>query len=211
MAKEKVPLNTLSEYLPANAFEPVEVLLITHRVQLTVTRSRSTILGDYRPANGNKGHRISVNGNLNPYGFLVTLLHELGHLTAFLEHGSKIAPHGPEWKRHFSSLLDTFLKRSIFPADVQDALEKTLQNPAASSCGDLNLMRVLDRYNPPRPDQKRVESLELGATFQTKDGRLFERGEKRRTRYLCRQLDTQQLFLFHALFPVREIQAMPGE
>jgi hypothetical protein len=143
---------------------------------------------------------------LNPFSFLVTLLHELGHLTAFLEYGTSIAPHGPEWKRHFSSLLDAFLKKNIFPDDVREALEHTLKNPGASSCADINLMRVLDRYNEAIPDQKRVENLEQGATFQTKDGRMFERGEKRRTRYLCRQLDTHQLFLFHALFPVREIR-----
>lgn len=203
MPKQKVPLNTLCDYLPANAFEQVETLLQKHRVQLTVTKSRATILGDYRPANGIHGHRISVNGNLNKYAFLITLLHELAHLNTFLEYRQKIAPHGPEWKKQFGNLLDEYIKSNLFPLDIREALEKTLKNPAASSCGDLDLMRVLDRYNPIKPDIKRIEELETGTRFQIKDGRTFIRGEKRRTRYLCEEVGLGKQYLFPAIYAVR--------
>jgi SprT protein len=203
MPKQKVPLNTLNDYLPENAFEPVVALLQKHRVQLTVTKSRATILGDYRPAHGIHGHRISVNGNLNKYAFLITLLHELAHLNTFLEHGHKIAPHGPEWKRQFGSLLEAYIKSNLFPEDIRNALGKTLKNPAASSCGDLELMRVLDRYNPAKPDVRRIEELEPGARFQIKGGRTFIRGEKRRTRYMCEEVGLGKHYLFPAIYQVR--------
>jgi SprT protein len=205
MPKEKVPLNTLRAYLPPNAFDPVEALLQKHRVQLTVTKNRATILGDYRPANGIQGHRISVNGGLNPFAFLITLLHELAHLNTFLEYGHRIAPHGPEWKRQFGNLLNEYIKSNLFPSDIRVALEKTLKNPAASSCGDLELMRVLDRYSPAKPDLKRIEELESGSRFQIKGGRTFIRGEKRRTRYLCEEVGVGKQYLFPAIYAVRVI------
>jgi len=203
MPKTKVPLNTLSEYLPEHTFGPVELLLNKYSVQLTVTRSRSTILGDYRPAFDNKGHRISVNGNLNRFSFLITLLHELAHLLNFLKFGNRVAPHGPEWKFEFKELLVQFIALEVFPGDIREALEKSIQNPAASSCGDANLMRTLEKYNPPIPNVKRVEELAEGEIFEIKGGRQFIRGAKRRTRYLCKSLENAQSYLFHALYPVK--------
>ncbi len=46
-------------------------------------------LGDYRNSHAGKGHRISVNGNLNKYSFLITLLHELAHLFTYERFGHR--------------------------------------------------------------------------------------------------------------------------
>jgi SprT protein len=203
MPKNKVPLSTLAEYIPENTYGAVEILLNKYSVQLTVTRSRATVLGDYRPAYDNKGHRISVNGNLNRYSFLITLLHELAHLLNFIKFGNRVSPHGPEWKFEFKELLIQFIALQVFPDDIRCALEKSLQNPAASSCGDANLMRVLEKYNPSQPNIKRIEELAEGEIFEIKGGRQFIRGAKRRSRYLCKSMENAQSYLFHALYPVK--------
>ena len=39
-------------------------------------------------------HRISVNGNLNKYSFLITLIHELAHLLTFTQYKNRVDPHG---------------------------------------------------------------------------------------------------------------------
>ena len=86
MPKKESPLQQLSSYLPEGSFEDVAAYLTEFKVHLTVTRERRTVLGDYRERHSNKNHRISVNGNLNKYSFLITLLHELGHLLAYEKH-----------------------------------------------------------------------------------------------------------------------------
>ena len=128
MPKKQVPLNTLEEYLPENCCEEVIHYLNKYKVQLTVTRQRQSILGDYRHAHMGKSHRISVNGNLNKYSFLITLLHELAHLFTFDNYGNRVQPHGKEWKNIFSQLLSSFISKKIFPNDIEKALFKTINN-----------------------------------------------------------------------------------
>jgi predicted SprT family Zn-dependent metalloprotease len=70
-----------------------------------------------------KNHRISVNGNLNKFSFLITLLHELAHLLAFENYGNRIQAHGKEWKFVYSNLLKDFIDKKIFPPDVESALK----------------------------------------------------------------------------------------
>ena len=83
MAKVEHPLHALNTYLPEGAFEPVVQLINHYKVHLTVTRERKSVLGDYRHAVLGANHKITVNGNLNKYEFLITLLHELEHLLCF--------------------------------------------------------------------------------------------------------------------------------
>jgi hypothetical protein len=118
MPKKESPLHQLAVYLPENTYEDVMEYLHLYKVHLTVTRARSSVLGDYRNKSFQKNHRISVNGNLNKYAFLITLLHELGHLLAFEKYGNRIPAHGAEWKREFGDILVVFLKKKIFPADI---------------------------------------------------------------------------------------------
>ena len=77
--KREAPLGTLNSYLPAGAYDTVMQYLQHYKVHLTITKERRSVLGDYRFAVHGKNHRISVNGNLNSFAFLITLLHELAH------------------------------------------------------------------------------------------------------------------------------------
>src|ERR1700749_1077248 len=98
MAKQEAPLQQLRSYLPDDCFDEVVYYLQHYKVQLTITRERKTVLGDYRHSHDDKNHRISVNGNLNKYSFLITLLHELAHLFTYERFGHRIQAHGTEWK-----------------------------------------------------------------------------------------------------------------
>src|SRR3954470_24783556 len=147
MPKQEVPLLQLRQFIPENSFEDVLYYIQHYKVQLTITKQRQTVLGDYRHAHNGNGHRISVNGNLNKYSFLITLLHELAHLFTYERFGHRDQSHGREWKSEFSKILTRFLATKIFPADIEKALLSTLQNPSASSCGDENLLRTLRNYD----------------------------------------------------------------
>jgi hypothetical protein len=202
MAKQEVPLTTLADYLPDRSAEKVMKMLNDYAVHLTITKQRQSILGDYRPAHDGKPHRISVNGNLNPYGFLITLLHELAHLLTFEQYRNRVQPHGKEWKHLFGLLLQNFTLDKVFPEDVEAALKKSMHNPGASSCSDLHLMRTLRKYDAAKEGHYTVEQLETGTHFEIKDGRKFVKGEKNRTRYKCQLLGTKQFYLFHGLYEV---------
>src|SRR5688572_12361734 len=147
MGKKEAPIATLQHYLPPGTYEPVLQYLQQYKVHLTVARERKSILGDYRHRTHHENHRISVNGNLNPFSFLVTLLHELAHLVTFEQFGNKVTAHGKEWKMVYAQFLRQFLEHKIFPADVEQELLLSLKNPAASSCAEEGLLRALRRYD----------------------------------------------------------------
>lgn len=205
MPKQESPLEALRSYLPEGSFDMVAEFLRHHKVHLTVTRSRATVLGDYRHATAYRNHRISVNGDLNPHAFLITLLHELAHLLTFQMHGNRVQSHGREWKKQYADLLRFFLEHHLFPDDVRHALEKSMHNPAASSCADDHLMRVLRKYDN-RPDGIcMVEELPVGAQFKVKGGRVFRREALLRKRIRCVEVATGRIYLFSPLYEVHKL------
>src|SRR4051812_20728673 len=197
------PMHALATYLPEGSFENVIYYLHRHRVHLTVTRERKSILGDYRNAVHGKNHRITVNGNLNKYAFLITLLHELAHLLTYEQYSHRVAAHGKEWKKIYSILLGDFVTKKNFPADIEYELKKSLTNPAASSCAEEGLMRILRKYDERKNSSFLLEELPHGAFFKTKDGRIFQKGEKLRKRFKCKEKNTNMVYLFSAIYEVR--------
>lgn len=205
MSKTEHPLHALRQYLPENSFDQVAFFLQHYKVHLTVTRQRQSVLGDYRNAINGKNHRISVNGNLNKYSFLITLLHELAHLLAFEKYGNRILAHGKEWKTVYSNILKDFVHQKIFPADITQALTESLQNPAASSCAEEGLMRVLRRYDEKKKDIVLLEEVPQGAYFITRDGRVFKKGEQLRKRFRCTEKNTGLTYLISPVYEVKMV------
>ena len=203
MPKKESPLHHLAAYLPDDTYDDIMAYLHHYKIHLTVTRERSTVLGDYRNRSFDKNHRISVNGNLNKYAFLVTLLHEIGHLLAFEKYGNRIPSHGAEWKKEFGNILAIFISKKIFPADIEKELIKSLKNPAATACAEDSLLRVLKRYDPHKPGFYFVEQLPANSIFKEKNGRVFMKGNKVRKRFVCKEMPSGKLFLFS---PVAEVE-----
>lgn len=203
MHKQESSLEQLRPYLPAGAFDDVIFYLVEFKVHLTITRERRTKLGDYRNKHLDKNHRISVNGNLNKYSFLITLLHELGHLVAHEKYGNKIQAHGAEWKNEFGNILVRFISNKIFPADIETELIKTLRNPAASSCAEAPLTRVLKKYDPHKPGIFLLEELPDASLFRFKNGHIYKKEKKIRTRFLCKDQSDNKMFLFS---PITEVE-----
>jgi hypothetical protein len=205
MPKDKVPFHQLKEYIPEESFDGVMHYLQHYKVQLTVTRQRQSILGDYRHAHAGKNHRISVNGNLNKYSFLITLLHELAHLFTYERYGHRVQAHGNEWKAAFGKILAQFLEQNIFPPDIAATLNRSLQNPAASSCADEQLLRVLKNYDPAKEGHFLLEQLPEGSLFEIKGNRIFRKEEKVRKRFKCQELSNGKWYLFSPVYEVRQV------
>ena len=205
MPKQEYPLTYLENYLPPLSGPPVLALLERYKVHLTITKERKTVLGDYRHAHNNAHHRISVNGNLNKYAFLITLIHELAHLVTFMEFGNRVQAHGREWKHVYKVLLLPFLAQPIFPANVQAALRSSLHDMPASSCADEGLMRVLRGYDKIQDGMVMVEELAEDALFSIDNGSVFKRGKRLRKRFQCVEVKTGRLYLFSPVYEVKKI------
>jgi hypothetical protein len=202
MPKKETPIETLQQFLPAGTYDMILDYLRKHKVHLTVSRKRNSILGDYRHKTNYTNHRISVNGNLNSYSFLITLLHELAHLLTFEQHGNKVQSHGREWKMIYSKLLEYFLSHKLFPADIERELLRSINNPAASSCAEDGLMRILRKYDLNGNAHKLLEELPVASLFRIEDGRIFKKGIKLRKRFKCIEIKTGKEYLFSPVYEV---------
>jgi hypothetical protein len=202
-------VKVLEKYLPPEAAPLIGRWIDYFKCEFKISRNRNSKFGDYRSPYGGKGHRISVNYDLNPYAFLVTTVHEFAHLHTWNEHKQKAKPHGTEWKTNFKKMMQPFFEKEIFPADIKKAIVNYLDNPAASSCSDLNLYRALRKYDPPKESEAilTVEKVPLKALFKLKDGRVFRKDEKLRKRFKCTEVATLRIYLFS---PVAEVELIEG-
>lgn len=203
MARTEHPMQALAAFIPEGTFDLVVHYLHQYKVHLTVTKERKSVLGDYRNAVHGKNHRISVNSNLNKYAFLITLLHELAHLLTFEQYHHRVSAHGKEWKAIYSTLLSDFILKDIFPHDITHALKKSLHNPAASSCAEEDLMRVLRKYDATKDGIHLIEDLPVGTLFKTSDGRIFKKGDKLRKRFRCTEVKSGLVYLFSPVYEVK--------
>lgn len=197
----------LSKYMPEAAAPIISTWINDTQCQFKVTRSRRTKLGDYRAPFRGEPHKISVNHDLNPFSFLVTTIHEFAHLKTWQQFQHKVKPHGAEWKNNFRALMAPFIQAEMFPQDVSLAIMSYMDNPAASSCTDLNLYRSLRKYDAQVQEIFTIEHIPEGSFFGIKGGRIFQKKEKLRKRYKCLEISSNRIYLFHPIaevFPVEQ-------
>lgn len=196
----------LQKYIPEKAVPVIAEWIYKFDFKLKIKKSRSSKYGDYRPPVKGQNHLITINYDMNKYAFLITLVHEIAHLSNYNKHKDAVKPHGEEWKLHYKLLMQQFLIPDIFPIDVITALRKYMNNPAASSCTDINLLRVLKKYDL-RQDTVLLEDLPLGALFQFNKNRNFIKGEQIRKRFRCRELKGNRVYLFNPLTEVTRVNS----
>ena len=197
----------LKRYFPEASVAMVGEVYSQRRFKLHFKRPRNSKLGDFRPPRTQNGIcTITLNYDLNPYQMLITYVHEVAHYDVYQQYGSRqVQPHGTEWQKQFAALLQPFMTDSIFPNDILEALKKHLQHIKASSTADQNLQRVLRQYDKNVTTVTTVESLPDGARFTLKNGLVFQKGEKQRTRYKCYCETNGRWYFVSALAEVKMI------
>lgn len=140
-------MSGLAALLPfANACIPlIQGWITPYNCTLKITRPRQTKLGDFRAPKPGKPPVITMNGNLGPYQFLTTLVHEIAHLHTWHKYGRSVAPHGKEWKSCFAALLHELLSTPgiEWPPSFEAALQRHALNPKSSVAGDPLLQKTL--------------------------------------------------------------------
>jgi SprT protein len=191
----------LRKYLPTGFEGYVTELFLKSPVRFKIVSPRKSKLGDFRSGLGEEKPQITINGDLNPYAFLITTLHEFAHLHTFLDHGNRVAPHGIEWKNHFRSLLIPVIDSKLLPNKLEIVLMNSLVNTKASSCTDMHLSRALKEYDTKIEGLETLERLPKNTIFVL-NGRHFIKGELRRKRFLCEDKITKKQYLVNALAEV---------
>lgn len=192
--------------MPEQACLVVYDWIVENPVFIRITKPRRTKLGDYRPHGKRHGATITVNGNLNPYAFAITLTHEIAHHIDYTLRGTLQNPHGNEWKRIYTQLLEQLLECACFPHELEPAIRSHLINPKAASCSDPNLLKYLSLYDP-KPTL-RLEDLKTGESFKIKGHHMiFVKGELKRTRYRCKNVSSQKHYMVHGLSEVEQVNS----
>jgi SprT protein len=196
----------LGEYIPEGALDLFIELQDKHRVNLKISRKRLTKLGDFRPdRDKNENSRISVNHDLNPYEFLLTLIHEIAHVITWNHYQNKVKPHGKEWKQDYRNLIDRFNKLNVFPDEISDYLNKN-DLVSASSKGEMELKKLLRKYDD-ETDILYLEDINAGETFSLPNGRMFIKGKKRRKSFICAEVKTNRKYVIHPMAEIKLISA----
>jgi SprT protein len=197
-------LAIFQQYFPETTIQFCYNLWKEYQFKFKITRPRQSKLGDYCYRR-DKGHQITVNANLNPYSFLVTYIHEVAHLQTFKQYGNKPEPHGKEWKRHFRETFLPLLKPEILPTELIIPLTEYLKNPSATTQGASPLMLALRQFDT-HTDVEGINlmSLQAGDNFEL-NGRIFTKGELRRTRFLCTDRQTGKRYVISTNALVKKV------
>ncbi len=198
-------LNTLQLHLPEKAISYAFGLWKERPFNLKLTKSRQTKIGDFTCRHGVAHPRITLNHDLNPFTFLITYIHEVAHLRVFLEFGHRTEPHGDHWKSAFQKLLYPILTVEIFPERILTPLTQHMQNPKASSFADTILTKALRSFDERTHADIVLSDLPEGSTFQL-NGRHFKKGKLRRTRVLCKEVNSKRQYLVPAEALVSDVQ-----
>lgn len=199
--KELEYQNVLEPFIPKKSLYYICSYLAEKNAVLKISKSRKTKYGDFRAEHKGKANTITINHDLNSFAFLITLVHEMAHLECWINHKNKAKPHGSEWKDCFKQLMQPYFFNKIFPSDIMIALTDYMNNPAASSCSDLKLMRALKAYDN-KPHVTYLEDVPENTIFKLGTNRIFQKGEKRRKLFKCKDLANKKYYLVNPLSEV---------
>ncbi len=199
MALREHPMSALRHFLPSQrAFEYILQLIDGQGIDLEIKKERKTIYGNFQVKKAWRTEKkITINGNLSPLQFYITLIHEIAHMLAYDKYGMGIKSHGKEWKSIYSQLLQESMKRNIFPPELSKSISQYALNPKASSCTDTELAFALHKYENPDSEWKPLGMLNLseGQKFEDKAGDKYKMIRKLKKNYLVLHLDNQNEYI----------------
>lgn len=198
-------INNLSKYIGISEACFIEKITQGQSFILKITKHRNTKFGDYKPSFKNNQPRITINGNLNKFSFIITLLHELAHFNTFKKSGSFVKPHGAEWKTEFKRLLNFAFDNQIFPKELKDEIiNNYFINDDYSYTAHSNIINVIDKILN-NINIKKLEDFQVNSNLLLKNGMKIKIIEKKRTRYLCKCINNNRMYYVQRMAEVVSI------
>lgn len=196
-------MKAILKHIPNQSHYLINQYIKKYPVSIKISSRRYSKHGDYR-LYYNGSEQISINSNLNPYKFLITLIHEISHLVSYKNYGRNIKPHGIEWKKTYKNLMHPFLNDSIFPKTLLKVLNKYFINPKSSSDSDFELALALKKYD--KHKELCLYEIPEGYNFKIYNGKVFKKGPKRKKRIECEELKSKKIYLFNPLAEINLIK-----
>lgn len=187
--------------LNKNQKDFINLLLEQYNTEILVKKERLSKHGDYRFYNATKKHQITINGNLEEQAFLFVLIHEIAHRICFEKFKRKAQPHGKEWKQIFKELLLKALDKNIFTLELTPFIHEFAQAPKSVVKINSKLHSLLFKQQ----NHLSIDDAELGDVFLFRK-KYYVKVDKKRTRFLCKEMKSGKLYLFNASTPIAEIQ-----
>ncbi len=192
----------LLKYIPENAVLLISDYIIELDIKLKIKGNRKSKWGDFQvPRTPEEPFVITVNKSLNKYAFLITLVHEIAHLTSHKAHGRQNNPHGDIWKREYQKLMNNFLIPEIFPIDILYVLRQHMKNPKASATADVTLYKVLMNYDDVS-NKIILDYIKDGEQF-IYENEIYKRILKRLKKIECVMVVNKRVYLFS---PIAEVE-----
>jgi hypothetical protein len=182
----------------------VEQWLDGAQIRLKLARSRSTKHGDFRfPRNGLPAV-ITLNHDMHPVEFMITLSHELAHYRAWKKYGRSIRPHGAQWKDEFRMMLRELIDSGIFRPEISRAIYQCyFKRERIGSTACEQMLQVLGKTGG-QSGVRRVADIPEGTVFRLKNGKVLVKGKKLRSRFSCRDRISGRDYSVHAMAEIEE-------
>ena len=192
------------KYFPPECIDFAWFYFDNHDFSLQITNARETKKGDFKYSRDKKKRtKITINGDLCSYDFLIVYIHELAHYMVY-RFGDifKSQAHGKEWQSFFKELLDRVIEQTALPEDIRAAFKHHSLHIKSSTVLDHQLELTLDKYRTKREDVVYLKELTVGEHFICK-GELFKIDSFARTRVHCTLLKTKRKYLISVMMQVQ--------
>ena len=109
-------MQEIFQKIPKASLEYVKGLINCENILFKLKKNRETRHGDFS-VKKDFSVEITINSDMNPFRFLITLLHEISHFFIYKDFGFNTKPHGYQWKSKFKELLIPVINNKVFPDD----------------------------------------------------------------------------------------------
>ncbi|MFA6126651.1 MAG: hypothetical protein WC699_05060 [Bacteroidales bacterium] len=184
--------------------ELVDSWLMKSPVPVLLAKSRTSKHGDFRFPRMGRPAYITVNHDLHPVEFLITLAHEIAHFRNWQKNGRRVRSHGPEWRNAFREMLLQVLDAGLFEEQIAAAVVKHYFQRKLIGSGSSEQLNKLLGKTLEDSGILRVADLPEGARFTLRSGKSFIKGKKMRKRYQCRDVVSSRIYSVHPFAEVQE-------
>jgi len=184
--------------------ELVNSWLLATPVPVVLARTRRSKHGDFRVSSRGRPACITINHDLHPVEFLITLTHEIAHYRNWMKYGRRVSPHGPEWRNEFREMLVEVLKTGILEKEIAAEIVQHYFRRTLIGSGSSEVLNRLLGKTVENTGALYVADLSEGARFTLRSGKTFIKGKKLRKRYQCRDTVSSRIYSVHPMAEVKE-------
>lgn len=184
--------------------ELVDKWLLESPVPVILAKARRSKHGDFRVARQGRPAYVTINHDLHPVEFLITLTHEIAHFRNWKKYGRRVSPHGEEWRSQFREMLVEVLKAGILEKETAEVIfQHYFKRKLIGSGSSEQLNRLLGK-TVEKTGILHVADIPEGTHFTLRSGKSFIKGRKLRKRYQCRETVSSRIYSVHPLAEVKE-------